>query len=419
MIMPYRDTTDLLSHGLIAEYAMTEGSGTTLNNTGSAAGGDLATSGSVVWSGAGLSFEAYPTYASGAFPSTVLNDFSMYCVLKWDEGQAAGNPPFAGAFCGNYPNGPRLGVQAQANMGRVETGVVNNAIGAYGVMGSGMCSIVDGKWHVLAMTRSGTTVTTYLDDVVVATDTDAGLAGPQTIDFLQWGINAPGDVFTVPATCGYMALYDAFHSKEQVRNQRNTFAAIMAGRGESMPALNPFFVLEGDSLMNYSYDYLYQSELIDGMAGVNLAVAGSLVAHLVTRAAATDDYVAVAKADAVLVVLVTNDLAGGSSAATYVADLKAYCLARRAAGFTHIIVCTVTPRNDGTFNTKRNSANALIAADPSFYDSICDLGGDAQLGPDAAPGEAVYYFDGVHLSNAGKEVQVPLILQAIRDAVGI
>lgn len=400
---------------------MTEGSGSTLNNTGSTAGGDLTTSGSPTWSAAGLSFAPTNSYAFGSFASTALSDFSMYCVLKWDIGQAVGTFPFASAFCGNYPNGPRMGVQAQANMGRVETGVVNNPIGTSGIVGSGMCSIVDGKWHVLAMTRSGTTVTTYLDDVVVATETAGGLAGPQTVDFLQWGSDAPGSINTCPATCGYMALYDTAHTKAQVRSQRVSFASIMSGRGESMPVLNPFFILEGDSMMEYSYNFLYQSALIDGMAGVNLAVAGSTVASMTARAAAADDYVAVAKANSVMVVLVTNDLASGP-AATYVADLKTYCLARRAAGVAHIIVCTVTPRDNPptqAFNVTRNEANTLIRADTSFYDSLLDLGAHNLLGPDGAPAEGVYYDDSVHFNNAGKEIQVPLILGAVRAAIDL
>lgn len=416
VVLPYRASTDPLPHGLIAEYTLTEGSGTTLNNTGSTAGGDMTTSGSVVWSAAGISFEAAGSYAAGAFPSTTLGDYSIYCVLKWDIGQAAGSA-LQGGFGSVYTDGgPLLGCQNQANSGRVESRINNTPLGTAGVVGAGMCSIIDSKWHTMAATRIGSAVTLYLDDVVVATATNADA---KTIELLQWGYNAFGQPDTIPATVGYMALYNVGHSKAQVRNQRNTFAAIMTTRGESMPVLSPFFVLEGDSMMNYCYDYLYQSALIDGMAGVNLAVAGSTIADLTARASAADDYVAVAKGDSVLSVLVTNDLAGGSSAASYVADLKAYCLARRAAGFTHINVCTVPPRDDGTFNTKRNSANALILADPSFYDSITALGAHADLGPDGAPAAAVYYFDGVHFSNAGKEIFVPLVLNAIRTAAGL
>lgn len=407
----------LLEDNLIAEYTMTEGSGTTLNNTGSAANGDLTTAGSVAWSAAGLSFEAAGSYASGAFPSTALDNYSMYCVLKWDIGQAA-NDAATGGFCSTYVDGgPRLDCQGQVNYGRAQSSLDNNPVGTAGIVGNGMCSIIDSKWHMLASTRVGNTVTTYLDDVVVATETI--VAGTKTIDILQWGYNAPGPpVQTIPATVGYMALYNTGHTKAQVRSQRNAFAAIMTGRGETMPVLNPFFVIEGDSMMEYSYNYFYQSALIDGMAGVNLAVAGSTVATMTARAAAADDYVAVTKGDAIISILVTNDLAPiDAVAATYVADLKTYCLARRTAGFTHINVCTVTPRDDAGFNTRRNSANALIRADPTFWDSITEVGGHALLGPDGAPAAAVYYDDGVHFKAAGYAIHAPLILGGIRAAV--
>jgi lysophospholipase L1-like esterase len=109
-----------------------------------------------------------------------------------------------------------------------------------------------------------------------------------------------------------------------------------------------------------------------------------------------------------------NDLAGGSSAATTVAALKAWCEDRIATGWT-VAVLTILPCNTfGNANTLRNAANVLVRADSSFYDLLIDVGATSTtMGADAAVENASLYSDGVHPTYAGNQLLAATIAQAL------
>jgi lysophospholipase L1-like esterase len=95
--------------------------------------------------------------------------------------------------------------------------------------------------------------------------------------------------------------------------------------------------------------------------------------------------------------------AGGASA--FVANVKSYCLAMRAAGWSKIVVLTVLPRTFSGFNDWRNSVNALIVADSSFYDALVRLDLDPVIGCDACAANTTYYnADGLHPNTTGENV---------------
>lgn len=117
-----------------------------------------------------------------------------------------------------------------------------------------------------------------------------------------------------------------------------------------------------------------------------------------------------------MVVLIgQNDLAV-SSAATIVAGIKSYCLARRAAGWNRILVCTLT--SSTTDETKRVAVNSAISADQSFYDWIIDFGANPIIGAVNAYTNLTYFTaDGMHPTDAGKvvmgNVAAPVIAAAL------
>jgi lysophospholipase L1-like esterase len=108
-----------------------------------------------------------------------------------------------------------------------------------------------------------------------------------------------------------------------------------------------------------------------------------------------------------------NDLDQGDSAATAFAEYKAYYQAlRTAAPWVKLIAATEPPSTKAGINAKRNAFNTLVRDDPSFYDALCDIGGDPVMGPDAAASDTNLYYDGTHLTQTGQN-NIAVLVQAV------
>lgn len=104
---------------------------------------------------------------------------------------------------------------------------------------------------------------------------------------------------------------------------------------------------------------------------------------------------------------------GDESAATYVtSNLKPFCAARRATGFKLIVLQTMAINGNSTFNGRRDSANALVIADPSFYEAYVDLG---SMGLAATTADTTYFSDGVHPTATGETIRAPFITTALTN----
>lgn len=147
----------------------------------------------------------------------------------------------------------------------------------------------------------------------------------------------------------------------------------------------------------------------------NFATSGAGIATLSGRAATVDAAYSAGRVSNVLFVLIgANNLASGDPAA-FVASLKTYCQARQAVGWK-VVLATVLPQTISGFNTNRNTANALIVADPTFYDGLARFDLDATMGCDACASNLTYYSDGKHPTAAGQAL-LALIANAAIYAV--
>lgn len=111
--------------------------------------------------------------------------------------------------------------------------------------------------------------------------------------------------------------------------------------------------------------------------------------------------------------IVLNALTGAQAEANY----ATYCGDRQTAGFTVIaMTCFARGGLTGPQETARQDANTLIRANWATYaDALCDLDADARL---SNPADATYfYFDEVHLNNAGYGVIAELVLATL-DGMG-
>jgi hypothetical protein len=212
-------------------------------------------------------------------------------------------------------------------------------------------------------------------------------------------------------------------------------AAIKFGYAEQGGHTPTSIAWEGDSISDANAGYvtgslqypaLTVSRLTFLTSSTNPAYSGSKIADMVSRGAATDSFFAGhSEANKVLSILIGhNDIdAGRHSAATVVADLKAYCLARKAAtsGLKIIILPILPSTASGTgfnFNTVRNAANALIVADPSFYDFyVGGIAADTTIGCDSCAWDGTYYSDGTHATAAAHAILAQYMGLAVVAAV--
>lgn len=392
--------SSILTQGLLAWYKMDEGSGSTLINSGSLSGANMTTTGSPTWVTGGLRFVPNTSKAAtGTFATQTLNDFSVYVVFKWESSIEPSSGTSAGMLGGDWSSTFNIR-QSNSVIGRAGYGV--NGLNSFNLV-----SIKDDTWHVMAITRSGSTASFYIDDIYVGGATEASAL---TLTKLQWGLN---NGFTIPSICGQMLVYNTFHTKAQVRQQRNALASIMAERSIDLPVTNKLFMQVGDSIIKFAVPRMEILSSLNSRIGVNRAVPGTDISYMVSDAGNVDDYINSSRSKHILQILVGN---GITTPSEWVDSLKNYCLARRAAGWNHINICTLLPRTTSGFNANRAVVNSLIKADSSFWDSLTRLDEDATMGPDAAASNTTYYGDGVHPTTVGNDIIAPLLVGSINSA---
>jgi lysophospholipase L1-like esterase len=262
--------------------------------------------------------------------------------------------------------------------------------------------VADGNPHVLAATYDGTTLTAYLDGVPVASNT--GAANPITLTGLGLG-NQNG--YQYNGKIGYASLYDVAHSAAAVASNSAALKARMASLGVTIPAWRNWVMFEGDSITagqdGTPFGYTAQAAITPYPQGIITAVAGSNIGTMVSREAADNALLQPSPTRNILTVLIgANDLGDVGGASGFVANVKSYCLAMRAAGWK-IVVLTVLPRTYSGFNAWRDTVNPLIVADTSFYDAIVRLDLDPAIGCDACAANTTYYnSDGLHPNTTGE-----------------
>jgi lysophospholipase L1-like esterase len=336
---------------------------------------------------------------------------TMYAAVKW-----TGTPVLAGyapIFSDNYAS-PHLylaGIDAGVSFPRFRF----NSLTAY-AYGT---KINDGNWHILAAEYDGANIDLFLDGVEVATY-NVGTAPP--IQVYQLFLGNFSNAAYWPGQIGYAALYSVAHSTAQVASNSAAIRAVMASRGVTIPPMTQFLAFEGDSITDPTtgvvaaskYYYVAQSAMAPFPQGANDAVSGSSIATVSSRSATVDSWFAPIAGVKVLFLFVgANDQGDGAS--PFVASVKAYCLARKAANpGLKIVLATLLPQTTSGFNTFRNTVNASLHADNSFYDALADFAANPTMGCDSCAANVTYFPDGEHPSIAGHAILGPIAQAAIQ-----
>lgn len=357
------------------------------------------------WAATGLTYAADNLYTRsiGTTPLT-FSSISFYAVFKKTGADSPGF--FEPILTSESPY--NIVIESRDSLNGV--GSANETGPGFGFSASLSGNVLHAKdvslntsYHVFAGTYDGTNIKLFFDGTQVAQRTIAVTSKTVHRMFTSMFEGVNDGYF--PGTIGMIDLYTIAHTTAQVRSNTNAMFGLMGRRGVSMNAPVKFIGFEGDSITAGTgltppqrWSWLIDLALSPKIPAWNFAVGGSTVADMTARAAITDSALNPATPMNVLTVWAgANDLAGsGSSPSAFVATLKTYCQARKAAGWTKIIVIPILPRGDiAGFNARKDSANALIAADPSFYDLFATI--DATMTNNAAPSNpALYQVDLVH-----------------------
>ncbi len=200
----------------------------------------------------------------------------------------------------------------------------------------------------------------------------------------------------------------------------------------SAPTYN--IVVDGNSLAAgyWTNDKTTMATGVLGVSGttpmdmVNLATSAITTPALTARAAALVDPLLNTNVSANRCILIvweiTNDLSGTTQtdAAAY-ANIKAYCQARKAAGWK-VIVCTCLPRTqagiNANFETYRLSVNASIVANATsegWADYVADIASNATLGATGASNNTTYFNDKIHMKSAGHAIASTYVTAALME----
>lgn len=367
------------------------------------------------WSSTSLDYAStLITRGIGTTPLT-FSSVSAYAVIKKT---AADSPGFFEPLFSSDGSAYNIAMESRDSLNGISSANETGPGFAFGGLPSNVLHakdvvVADTKWHVFAATYNGTMMNLYWDGSLVATRTVT--IGSKTIHRLFTSMFEGNSDGYFPGSIGMIDLYTVAHTTTQVRTNTNAMFGLMGRRGVSMNAPVKFIGYEGDSITAGTgltppqrWSWLIDLALSPIVPAWNFAVGGSTVADATARAATTDSALNPATTHNTLTVWFgANDLSGGSSsAATFVASLKTYCLARKAAGWQKIVLIPILPRGDiAGFNTRRNAANALELADPDFTNGVAaDIIAtiDAAMFADGATSDAtLYQVDLVHPTALG------------------
>jgi lysophospholipase L1-like esterase len=378
-------------------------------------GGPQRTTSQCAWISAGIDCTAN----SGASYMTAVGwqpvdlfTATMYAAVKW-----TGTPVLAGyapIFSDNYAN-PHLylaGADTGVSFPRFRFG----SLLAYAYA----ANLNDGNWHILAGQFTGTNINLFLDGAEVATY-NVGPAPP--IQIYQLFLGNFNNAAYWPGQIGCAALYSVAHTAAQVAANTTAIRSTMASRGVTIPAMAQLLAFEGDSITDPTtgvaaaskYYYVAQSAISPFPQGANDAVSGSGIATVTSRSATIDSWFApISGLKVLFLFLGANDM--GDGVTSFVANLKAYCLARKAASpGLKIVLATLLPQTTSGFNTFRDAVNVLIHGDNSYYDVLADFAANPTMGCDACAASTTYFSDGEHPTPAGHAILGPIAQAAIQS----
>lgn len=246
---------------------------------------------------------------------------------------------------------------------------------------------------------------------------DIGASGTITIGAASnGGFPFLGDIAEV-------IIYNAVLTTAQ-RYQIESYLSAKYGVSVSLINATKQAIFDGDSMTTgVGASVSYPQQTLDTMGAgwifANYGAPGQQLTAMIADAATQIDTKYSAAYDKNIVVLWggTNDLYYGASAATTYSRFVSYCQARQAAGWK-VVALTILPRsNEGTpesFESDRQTVNTNIRANwATFADALADVAANTTIGDAGDELNTTYYFDKVHMKDAGYAIVSGIVVTAI------
>jgi lysophospholipase L1-like esterase len=294
---------------------------------------------------------------------------------------------------------------------------------------------VGNGWHISSLSYDASSAECWIDGIqVISRSVTTPTHSLTSLDIGQVAgtINA-----------GYKVNAIAFYNRKlSASEQASAYAALKARAALSsltIPSTSPERILYamGDSITdgsfgdigigaaNPGYVYAAARSATPVIRGGNLGVGGRTIATTDTAFDSTyGPMISAAVAAAAgsgrniicTMALGTNDLLtypGGVSA--WLTAFAALCDKVRATG-AKLIVATIIPNIDPTFNARRATANPVIRTWVGTHaDAIMDFASDPIMGLDATASNGTYFADGTHPRGAGHALMAPYLVSAINS----
>ncbi|CAN2532523.1 hypothetical+protein [Methylocapsa aurea] len=267
-------------------------------------------------------------------------------------------------------------------------------------------------YHLLTVKYDGTTREIWVDDFMLFHD-EWAFTTPSLRDFgfnctaLNSGMSTGNWSYS-----GALAFWDRALSQAEIEKSFwvQKYHALVNGQMLDQ-TVDRVMVVNGDSISGgngaTTWPFLYASHDNPAVWGSVWSFFGSQFNHAVTRSVQINKGIPTNRAGRKFIYVIpigTNVDPAYPDAATFVAALKAHCVAQRALGWIPVI-CTLLPGDGLTaFNVIRNAVNTDMRANTAAYGNayLIDFAADLQMGPDNS--RTLYptlWADAVHPSNAG------------------
>lgn len=278
----------------------------------------------------------------------------------------------------------------------------------------------DGHWHVYVGQYDGTNLMQWVDEGPLRSTPLT--SGSITLNHLQMGEYLPGFGIGYKGHIGYVRIFDTVHDVDTRALELADLRAKMLLRGVTVD-LPSWTVFAGDSitypgqLPEKSYGMLALRGQSPRMGqGRRYGSGGLTISSLITLAADIDATKSTITNNILSVFIGTNDYV--TPTATFLASLKSFVLARKAAGWNKVLITTVLPRCNPVSNeTWRTTVNTALRADHAWADGIVDLGDTSTaMGGVGACADTMYYGDGVHPTVLGDSLLAP-VFSAVLDSL--
>jgi lysophospholipase L1-like esterase len=291
---------------------------------------------------------------------------------------------------------------------------------------------VGNGWHISSLSYDASSSECWIDGIKVL----SRAVTPPSHTLLSFDIGQVAGTQNAGYKINALAIYPRKLSAIEQASAYAVFKARAAVSGVTIPSTSPEKILfaMGDSITdgsfgntgigaaNPGYVYAAARSASPVIRGGNLGVGGRTIAT--TNTAFDETYgpmisAAVAAGGGRDIIctmaLGTNDLLTYSSVSAWLTDFATLCDKVRATG-AKLIVATIIPDIDPTFNSRRATVNTAIRGWVGTHaDAIMDFASDSIMGLDVTPSGGTYFQDGTHPTGAGHARLAPYLVAAINS----